>query len=202
MSHVLEPGTTTVGRHPDSIIVLDTPSVSGHHAIIELSEDGCLVSDQQSSNGTRLNGVTVEEAVLKEGDRIAFGDVQAVFYEGDVTESQELQEAAHTPSLPTPEVIYVPPPEAPPRDVIPPSSPADYRKVQRPPARPRAVRVSGYPDTSESGCLTALIVIGLFFAAGVTGLYMRHYQETEGGNLISDLISKVSNQVPKIKIEQ
>jgi len=47
-----------------------------------------------------------------------------------------------------------------------------------------------------------LIVIGLFFAAFVTGLYMRHYQETEGGNLISDLMNKVSNQVPKIKIEQ
>lgn len=202
MSHVLEQGTTTVGRHPDSIIVLDSPSVSGHHAIIEVNENGCLVSDQQSSNGTRLNGVNVEEALMKDGDRIAFGDVQAIFYEGDVTASEAFPETAAAPMISAPEVIYVPPPEVPAHDVAPPSSPADYRKVQRLPARPRAVRVSGYPDTSESGCLTALIVIGLFFAAFVTGLYMRHYHETEGGNLISDLMNKVSYQVPKIKIEQ
>ncbi len=202
MSHVLEHGTTTVGRHPDSIIVLDSPSVSGHHAIIELSDEGCLLADQQSSNGTRVNGVNVEEALLKDGDRIGFGDIQAIFYEGDVAAGDPSPDLAAAPSLPAPEVIYVPPPEVPPQDSAPPPPPADYRKVQRPPARPRAVRVSGYPDTSESGCLTALIVLGLFFAAFVTGLYMRHYQETEGGNLISDLMSKVSNQVPKIKIEQ
>jgi hypothetical protein len=80
--------------------------------------------------------------------------------------------------------------------------PVDYRKIQRPPAKPRAVRVTGYPDTTESGCLTALLIMGLFFAAFITGLYMRHHQETEGGNLFSDLFSKISNQVPKIKIEK
>ena len=73
MTHVLESGTTTLGRHPDSVIVLDCPSVSGHHALIELQDDGCYVSDQQSSNGTRVNGAIIEEAKLAEGDRVAFG---------------------------------------------------------------------------------------------------------------------------------
>ncbi|MCA1964792.1 MAG: FHA domain-containing protein [Prosthecobacter sp.] len=195
MSHVLEPGTTTVGRHPDSIIVLDCPSVSGHHAIIEMDERGCTLIDQQSSNGTRVNGVNVEEAVLKEGDRIGFGDIQAVFYAGDAP-AEPAEETA------TPAVIYVPPPELPPKDEPPVAMPVDYRKIQRPPAKPRAVRVTGYPDTTESGCLTALLIMGLFFAAFITGLYMRHHQETEGGNLFSDLFSKISNQVPKIKIEK
>ena len=70
MTHVLEPGTTTVGRHPDSIIVLDFASVSGHHAVIELQDDGCLVIDQQSSNGTRINGADIEEAMLQDGDEV------------------------------------------------------------------------------------------------------------------------------------
>lgn len=105
MIHSLEPGTTTLGRHPDSIIVLDCPSVSGHHAIIELQDDGCLVIDQQSSNGTRVNGATVEEARLKEGDRVAFGDIQAVFYAGEAPPVGAAPAAAPAPAfIPKPEV--------------------------------------------------------------------------------------------------
>lgn len=199
MTHALEPGFTTVGRHPDSIIVLDCPSVSGHHAIIELDDNGCTVSDQQSSNGTRVNGVTVEEAKLNDGDRIGFGDIQAVFYAGEAPADGDVAPVAAA----VPEVIFVPPPEVTPADAPPPAAPVDYRKNRPAPAKPKAVRrVSGYPDTSESGCLTALIVMFLFLAAFATGLYMRHYKETEGGNFFSDLVGKLSNQVPKIKIEK
>ncbi len=191
MTHTLEPGTTTVGRHPDSIIVLDCPSVSGHHAVIELQDDDCLVIDQQSSNGTRVNGVNIEEAKLQNGDRVGFGDIQAIYYEGEPT----AEPAA------APEFTAIPEPLVPPPAI--PQAPTVARRSSPPPAKPRAVRrVSGYPDTSESGCLTALIVIGLFFAAFATGMFMRHYKETEGGNLFSDLMSKLGNQVPKIKIEK
>ncbi len=198
MTHALEAGTTTIGRHPDSIIVLDSPSVSGHHAIIEMQYDTCLLIDQQSSNGTRVNSATVEEARLKDGDRVAFGDIQAVFYQSEPP-TDEIEPQAVAAAIPT---IFVPPPEIP-HDSAPPPRPDDYRKINKPPARPRAVRkVSGYPDTSESGCLTALIVMGLFLAAFAVGLSMRHYQETEGGNFFSDLIEKVGKHAPKIKIEQ
>jgi pSer/pThr/pTyr-binding forkhead associated (FHA) protein len=195
MTHALEVGTTTIGRHPDSIIVLDCPSVSGHHAIIELQDKTCLVIDQQSSNGTRVNGATVEEARLKDGDRVTFGDIQAVYYVGEAPAEGDLSAVAVPPT-------FVPPPQIP-NDSAPPPAPADYRKATTPPAKGRAVRrVTGYPDTSESGCLTALIVMGLFFAAFAFGLFMRHYKETEGGNLFSDIVEKVTNSVPKIKIEK
>lgn len=202
MTHTLEPGTTTVGRHPDSVIVLDCPSVSGHHAIIELNDDGCYVSDQQSSNGTRVNGAGIEEAKLKEGDRVGFGDIQAVYYTGTPPDAA----ATKVPTISAAPTIFVPPPVvAPPpddiRDAQPPRAPADYRAT--PSRRPQAVRrVSGYPDTSESGCATALIVIFLFVAAFVTGLYMRHNKETEGGNFFSDVMSKISGSLPKIKVEK
>lgn len=198
MTHALEPGTTTVGRHPDSIIVLDCPSVSGHHAVIELQEDGCFVVDQQSSNGTRINGAEIEEARLTDGDRIAFGDIQAVYYAGEPP-----SEEGGTPEVAAAPEIFVPVPEIPRKDAAPPPPPPDYRKINKPPAKPRAVRrVTGYPSTAESGCLTALIVIGLFFAAFAVGLFMRHYKETEGGNLFSDLMQMVGDKVPKIKIEK
>jgi hypothetical protein len=199
MTHSLESGTTTIGRHPDSIIVLDCPSVSGHHAIIEMQDDTCLVIDQQSSNGTRVNSATIEEAHLKDGDRVAFGDIQAVFYQGDAPADGEVEAQAIAAAVPT---IFVPAPEIP-EDSAPPPRPADYRKVNKPPAKPKAVRrVSGYPDTTESGCLTALIVMILFLVAFAVGLSMRHYKETDGGNFFSDVISKIGKQVPKIKIEQ
>jgi hypothetical protein len=206
MTHTLEPGTTTIGRHPDSVIVLDCPSVSGHHAIIELEDDGCHVSDQQSSNGTRVNGAVIEEAKLKEGDRISFGDIHAVFYLGEppAGDPGKIQAGAVTP------VIQPPPPE--PsfdiRDAQPPRAPADKAlPMNRPtpgrrPPPPAVRRMSGYPDSSESGCATALIVIFLFIAAFLTGLYMRHNKETEGGNFFSDVADKISGNLPKIKVEK
>lgn len=192
MTHVLESGTTTLGRHPDSVIVLDCPSVSGHHALIELQEDGCYVSDQQSSNGTRVNGAVIEEAKLSDGDRVAFGDIQSVFYSGDAPSYEPEALPVAKP------VILVPPPMIPVKDAPPLPAPADYRKVPG-----RAIRkASNYPDQTGSGCATALIVIFLFITAFLVGLYMRHYKETEGGNFFSDVADKISGTIPKIKVER
>jgi pSer/pThr/pTyr-binding forkhead associated (FHA) protein len=194
MTHVLESGTTTLGRHPDSVIVLDCPSVSGHHALIELQEDGCYISDQQSSNGTRVNGAVIEEAKLTEGDRVAFGDIQAVFYADSAPNDEPEEIAVAKP------VMFVPPPVLPVKDAPPPPSPADYRKK---PTRPAGVRrASNYPDQTGSGCATALIVIFLFITAFVVGLFLRHSKETEGGNLFSDVANKISGTIPKIKVEK
>jgi len=194
MNHVLESGTTTLGRHPDSVIVLDCPSVSGHHALIELQEDGCFVSDQQSSNGTQVNGANIEEAKLANGDRVAFGDIQAVFYAGSAPSDANEEIAVAQP------VIFVPPPVLPVEDAPPPAAPTDYRKK---PARPASVRrPSNYPDQTGSGCATALIVISLFITAFVVGLYLRHAKETEGGNFFTDVANKISGTIPKIKVEK
>lgn len=194
MTHVLESGTTTLGRHPDSVIVLDCPSVSGHHALIELQEDGCYIRDQQSSNGTRVNGAVIEEAKLTEGDRVAFGDIQAVFYASSAPNDEPEVIAVAKP------VMFVPPPVLPVKDASPPPAPADYRKK---PTRPPGVRrASNYPDQTGSGCATALIVIFLFITAFVAGLFLRHSKETEDGNFFSDVANKISGTIPKIKVEK
>lgn len=184
-THTIEGETTTIGRHPDSVVVLEFPSVSGHHASIEQREDGYYILDHKSSNGTRVNGAEVEEAKLQEGDRVGFGDVQSVFYEGAAPEVFE---------MPAPDAVV---------DAPPPPVPATYRPtpVRRSGGR-KPIRASGYPDDSDSGCMTALLVIGLFVAAFLTGLYLRHSQETDGGNLFSDLYSKLNGNLPKIKFEK
>ena len=79
----LETESTAVGRHPDNDVILTCPSSSSRHAVIKQSGDDVYVQDLGSSNGTRVNGAEVEEAKLKDGDRIGFGDVQAIFYAGE-----------------------------------------------------------------------------------------------------------------------
>lgn len=69
----------TIGRGPDNDIVLDHVSMSGSHAIIFNIGGTYQLQDLNSTNGTFLNGVPVTEAVLTNGSRINFGNVEAVF---------------------------------------------------------------------------------------------------------------------------
>jgi adenylate cyclase len=63
----------TLGRAGDNGIVLNDFSVSRRHALFTLSGGQWWVSDQQSTNGLRLNGSFVEKAPLKAGDVLSVG---------------------------------------------------------------------------------------------------------------------------------
>jgi ubiquitin-protein ligase len=70
---------TTVGRAPDNIIQLSHASVSSHHAELFQTETGFLLRDLDSTNGTAVNNFPISEVSLKVGDRISFGEIEAVF---------------------------------------------------------------------------------------------------------------------------
>src|SRR5438128_6777238 len=70
---------TTIGRASLNHIVIDDPAVSAQHAIIARSVDSYRLQDLHSTNGTRVNGLPVTEVELKDGDKILFGSVAAVF---------------------------------------------------------------------------------------------------------------------------
>jgi pSer/pThr/pTyr-binding forkhead associated (FHA) protein len=197
--HKLENDVTTIGRHPESHVVLTCPSSSGRHAVIKQSEKGVFVHDLDSSNGTRVNGAEIEEALLKDGDRVGFGDVQAVFYAGDPPKVLEEKPAAaprfsKSPPPPAANVMDEPP--------LPGSKPAPSGRALSPVRRAYGKSsASNYPDTTESGCMTAIIVTGLFVIAFLVGLGMRHSKEMNG-NILSDTLDKVFGTMPKIKIER
>ena len=67
--------TTTVGRHHDSDVVIDDPSISRRHAEITYSGDGYFVSDLGSKNGTFVNQDNIgnSQHSLVDGDEITFG---------------------------------------------------------------------------------------------------------------------------------
>jgi transcriptional regulator with GAF, ATPase, and Fis domain len=54
----------TLGTDPEADLVLTDDSVSHRHAEISLDEDGYLLRDLGSTNGTRVAGVRVRQAVL------------------------------------------------------------------------------------------------------------------------------------------
>jgi pSer/pThr/pTyr-binding forkhead associated (FHA) protein len=73
---------TTIGRAPLNHIVIDNPAVSAQHAIIAKSTDSYRLQDLHSTNGTQVNGVPITDVELKDGDKIRFGSVVAVFVGG------------------------------------------------------------------------------------------------------------------------
>ncbi|MGH9939840.1 MAG: FHA domain-containing protein [Blastocatellia bacterium] len=70
-----------IGRNNANTFVIDDSTVSNFHAALTLSSDGALsMADRGSSNGTYVNGVALEtggRCVVRDGDRLRFGDVEA-----------------------------------------------------------------------------------------------------------------------------
>jgi hypothetical protein len=69
----------TIGRLPESNIVLADPNVSRSHAEVRPRGVGYVVVDLGSTNGTRVNGVRVSEQELVDGDELAFGNTRMRF---------------------------------------------------------------------------------------------------------------------------
>ena len=71
--------TVTFGAHPDCHVVVDHPSVSRRHAILEAHATGFKLRDQGSKNGTFLNGVRIEEAYLPVKGTLTLGQLELPF---------------------------------------------------------------------------------------------------------------------------
>ena len=63
----------TIGRSPDNDIPIDNLAVSNYHARIYVEAGSLVVEDLNSLNGSFLNDIRVERAMLKDGDAILIG---------------------------------------------------------------------------------------------------------------------------------
>jgi pSer/pThr/pTyr-binding forkhead associated (FHA) protein len=68
-------GKTTLGRDAQCTIPIAGTHLSRRHAEIMPGNDGLLIRDLGSVNGTFVNGKRVEQAFLRNGDRIRFDNV-------------------------------------------------------------------------------------------------------------------------------
>ncbi len=69
----------TIGRSPDSHIVLQDNKSSRLHAIMEMRNGQYWITDQGSQNGIVINGTVVRESILKSGDQITVGETMIRF---------------------------------------------------------------------------------------------------------------------------
>jgi pSer/pThr/pTyr-binding forkhead associated (FHA) protein len=63
----------TIGRSPDNDIPIDNLAVSNYHARVYVEAGSLVVEDLNSLNGSFLNDIRVERAMLKDGDAILIG---------------------------------------------------------------------------------------------------------------------------------
>lgn len=175
----LDADVITIGRHPDSIVVLPSGSVSSHHATIKRRGDGFYVQDLGTTNGTKVNGVDVEEAKLSDGDKITFGDIHGVVHLTAFVPKQ--REVPPVPQIQTP--------SAPPIPAL------SRRRL----AAQKSAKAGKYREST--GCAGFLIFLILVVIAFIVGLHLRHASETKGGFLFQDLLKQVSERAVK-KAEQ
>jgi len=76
---LLDKDLTTAGRHPESDIFLDDVTVSRRHAEFSRREEGFVVRDVGSLNGTYLNRERIDEADLSNGDEVQIGKFRLVY---------------------------------------------------------------------------------------------------------------------------
>jgi len=69
----LESEETTVGTGAGATLVLTDATVSRHHVSLQALADGWLVTDLDSTNGTRLDGRRIRAAYVAPGDKIQLG---------------------------------------------------------------------------------------------------------------------------------
>jgi len=62
-----------VGRGPDVDLAFEDDLMSAQHAVFEHSRGAFCVTDLDSTNGTRVNGVEITTRALAHGDRVELG---------------------------------------------------------------------------------------------------------------------------------
>lgn len=79
--HDFEPEikSITIGRRSTNDVCIANLSVSGSHARIVINDDGAMVEDLNSTNGTYINGRLISRQKLNDGDDIVLGRIRVTF---------------------------------------------------------------------------------------------------------------------------
>lgn len=89
------PTPITLGREEGNVVQLNDERISRYHAKIQEDQGQIVLTDLDSTNGTRVNGEPVQVSILRLGDRIAVGRSVLLFG------SPEQIEASIRPAAPS-----------------------------------------------------------------------------------------------------
>jgi pSer/pThr/pTyr-binding forkhead associated (FHA) protein len=139
----------SIGREEGNVLRLNDERVSRFHAKVQFDGEDVIITDLESTNGTRINGDPVQIRRLQPGDRVGIGRSVLVFGTPDeirdrvarmrsaprpavVTQSITIPEAA---ALTDPAAVLLDPHEAPLSDKF-------WANVQHPPALPKKLHAA------------------------------------------------------------
>ncbi len=86
----IKPPRFTMGRSSENDLVLSQMGVSRSHAEVLIQDEQYLLHDLKSKMGTFLNGIRIQKAPLKNGDRVQLGGLHGTslsFHTGDLLQS-------------------------------------------------------------------------------------------------------------------
>jgi pSer/pThr/pTyr-binding forkhead associated (FHA) protein len=69
----------TIGRSDEREICIPDGTISTHHASIVKVDDGYIARDNNSTNGTRINGIRITEQALSNSDILQVGGIELLF---------------------------------------------------------------------------------------------------------------------------
>ncbi|MDB4673220.1 FHA domain-containing protein [Verrucomicrobiales bacterium] len=91
----LNADAVTLGRDPTNAIVIQNSWISSHHARFTRKSDGSFeVHDLDSQNGIEVNGRRIVRCALRDGDKVAFGQVDAKYIVPESDASREAKTAS------------------------------------------------------------------------------------------------------------
>lgn len=84
LSFALDKPSLTLGRSDDNDLIVpatipNADTISHHHAQFRRDQDDYIVRDLGTQNGLTINGRHTNHNLLKDGDRVGFGAVEAIF---------------------------------------------------------------------------------------------------------------------------
>lgn len=129
----LDKNEISFGRRSDNDIVIDHPTISGHHGILRRDKDHFVVEDLNSTNGTFINGRRIKNGVLKDRDQIGVAGHILDLYLDDSVQIAITPPIPSMHTTPTEDIVIIVPKEPTPN----PKPPAKAQAPKAPSAVPR-----------------------------------------------------------------
>src|SRR5438105_2564993 len=89
------PVPVTIGREEGNVLRLNDERVSRYHAKVQAEDGDIILTDLDSTNGTRVNGAAVQIRRLRPGDQLSIGRTMLLF---GTMEEIEARRAASVPA--------------------------------------------------------------------------------------------------------
>jgi len=128
----LEADEIIIGRGEENEIVLNIAEVSRSHAILTKAEEGFMIKDLGSTNGTYVDKKKIGgKYLLKPGDTVMLGEAIYMTYQADL-DPEETLVAPRPDDFSAPEVTVVTPkPAEVPSEPVPPTTPRKSRSKEK-----------------------------------------------------------------------